>query len=73
MSAGAKVATAMDVLRARAEARALLYAAGEYDLHEGVDVLQHDAERQGLVDIIGQDIVQQILSDAFSKYRESRP
>ena len=51
---------------ARAEARALLYAANEFDLHEAVDKLQADAERDGLVAAIGQDEVQRIIAEAFS-------
>jgi hypothetical protein len=51
---------------ARASARATLYAAGEISLHEAVDQLQHDAVRDGLVDRIGQDRVQQIMAAAFA-------
>jgi hypothetical protein len=54
------------VFIARAEARALLYAANEFDLHEAVDKLQADAERDGLVAAIGQDEVQRIIAEAFS-------
>jgi hypothetical protein len=57
------------VLRARAEARALLWQAGEFDLHEAVDVLQRDAERDGLITAIGQDAVQAIITEAFHKVR----
>lgn len=56
----------VDVFRARADARALLWRAGEYTLHEAVDVLQADAQRQGLVAKIGQDAVQEILAAAFA-------
>jgi hypothetical protein len=55
---------------ARAEARATLYAAGEFDLHGAVDVLQADAEAQGLVEAIGQDRVQTILVEAFLPVRQ---
>ena len=58
---------AVTVFVARAEARAMLYAAGEFDLHEAVDKLQADAERDGLVDRLGQDEVQRIISEAFAK------
>jgi hypothetical protein len=54
------------VFVARAEARAMLYAAGVLDLHEAVDKLQADAERDGLVASIGQDEVQRIITEAFS-------
>ena len=57
------------VFVARAEARAILWAACEIDLHEAVDVLQADAERAGLIDQLGQDRVQQIMADAFHEVR----
>jgi hypothetical protein len=49
----------------RCEARALLYRMGELDMHAAVDVLQADAVRDGLVDLIGQDAVQEIMARAF--------
>jgi hypothetical protein len=58
------------VFKARTEARALLWQAGEFDLHEAVDKLQADDVRDGLVDAIGQDQVQRILSDAFAAVRD---
>jgi hypothetical protein len=51
----------IDVFTLRAEARAILYEACVYTLHEAVDVLQVDAERTGLVAGLGQDHVQRIL------------
>jgi hypothetical protein len=60
----------LDVLELRAWARAYLYSIGELTLHEAVDVLQHDAQRDGLVAELGQDAVQQILADAFRPYRK---
>jgi hypothetical protein len=39
----------VDVFLERAEARAYLWSIGDLDLHEAVDVLQADAERDGLV------------------------
>jgi hypothetical protein len=57
--------TAAAVFHARAEARALLWYAGEYTLHEAVDVLQADALKSGLVAKLGQDRVQAILAAAF--------
>jgi hypothetical protein len=56
---------------ARCEARALLWKVGALELHEAVDVLQHDAERDGLIDKIGQDEVQTIMATAFHRYREA--
>jgi hypothetical protein len=60
----------LDVFVARAEAGALLWAAGEFDLHEAVDKLQADAVRDGLVERIGQDAVQRILADCFAAVRD---
>jgi hypothetical protein len=59
--------SALEAFVARAEARALLWQAGEFDLHEAVDVLQAAAERDGLVDQLGQDEVQRIIAEAFAK------
>jgi hypothetical protein len=57
--------------KARAEARAILWAACEIDLHEAVDALQAAAETSGLVEKIGQDTVQAILHDAFHRVRRT--
>jgi hypothetical protein len=59
-----------EVLELRAWARAYLYSIGELTLHEAVDVLQRDAQRDGLIAELGRDAVQQILADAFGPYRE---
>jgi hypothetical protein len=59
----------LEVFIARTEARALLWHCLEFNLHEAVDVLQHAAERDGLVTLLGQDRVQQILRDAFHQFR----
>jgi hypothetical protein len=56
---------------ARCWARAYLWAAGALDLFEAVDKLQADAERDGLIDKIGQDRVQSIMATAFHRYREA--
>jgi hypothetical protein len=66
---GGTVARQPDAFIARAEARAYLWAAGELDLHEAVDQLQHDAGRDGLIDRYGQDFVQKIISNAFGAVR----
>jgi hypothetical protein len=70
MTAAARTApaprpSALEVFIARAEARALLWQAGEFDLHEAVDVRQRDAERHGLVDQLGQGAAQAIIAKAF--------
>ena len=57
--------SAIDVFRQRCWARAYLVAACELDLHEAIDVLQADAERDGLVAELGQDEVQSIMANAF--------
>jgi hypothetical protein len=59
--------TALDMFWARCEARAHLYAVGELDLHDAVDVLQERAVRHGLVAEIGQDAVQAIIVEAFHR------
>jgi hypothetical protein len=59
----------LDCFIERASARAYLWSIGEYSLHEVVDVLQHDAKRQGLIARVGQDAVQKILADALLPYR----
>jgi hypothetical protein len=57
------------VLISRAEARALLWQAGELDLHEAVDELQAAAEESGLIAELGQDAVQAIIAEAFEAVR----
>jgi hypothetical protein len=61
----------IEVFCARCEARAILWTACEFDLHEAVDVLQADAERDGLVAALGQDRVQALMATAFHRYREA--
>jgi hypothetical protein len=58
----------VDAFEARCDARAYLWSIGDLDLHDAVDVLQVDAERDGLVDHLGQDFIQEILSAAFDFY-----
>ena len=59
----------LKVFIVRAEARALLWQAGEFDLHQAVDEFQAAAERDGLVTLLGQDAVQEIISKAFGVVR----
>src|SRR5262245_14404420 len=61
------VAMKVAFFRIRAEARSILHDEHELDLHQAVDALQADAVASGLVDAIGQDAVQEIMSDAFRK------
>jgi hypothetical protein len=65
---GARVSS-LAVLISRAEARALLWQAGELDLHEAVDELQAAAEESGLIAELGQDAVQAIIAEAFEAVR----
>jgi hypothetical protein len=65
--------SALAIFIARAEARALLWQIGEFDLHQAVDELQRAAERDGIVLDIGQDATQKIIADAFAKVREDAP
>ena len=74
MTAAARVITvarpsALEVFIAGVEARALLWQAGEFDLHQAVDALQAAAVASGLVTKLGQDRVQQILRDVFHAVR----
>ena len=57
----------------RAEGHAYLWSIGELTLHEAVDVLQADAERDGLIEQIGQDQIQKILGECFAPYRYGDP
>jgi hypothetical protein len=57
--------SAVKIFQAHAQARALLYPTGEFDLHGAVDALQEAAVATGLVNEIGQDAVQAILAEAF--------
>ena len=62
----------LDVFRERAEARAYLVEIGDLSLHDAVDGLQANADRDGLVDEYGQDAVQQILATAFGRDHDSQ-
>jgi hypothetical protein len=67
VSAAAPRITPTEIFTARAEARAMLFRVCELGFYEAVDVLQRAAERDGLVDAIGQDGVQRIMSQAFEE------
>lgn len=62
--------SALVVFRLRAEARAILTAHGMMTLHDAVDALQSAALTEGLVEDIGQDAVQEIMSQAFIPWSE---
>jgi hypothetical protein len=59
----------VEIFEARCAARARLWAEGEFDLHEAVDILQFDAVRTGLVAQLGQDHVQHIIAVSFRAVR----
>ncbi|SHM06706.1 hypothetical protein SAMN05444159_7583 [Bradyrhizobium lablabi] len=59
----------IEVFRERARARAMLVANGLMDLQTAVDGMQETAGAQGLVAKYGQDEIQQILSEAFARWR----
>jgi hypothetical protein len=58
--------TPLAVLIARAEARALLWRAGELDLTNAVDELDAETEVSGLLAAIGHDEVAAIIAAAFA-------
>jgi hypothetical protein len=58
----------MVVFVARAEARAMLVAAGEMEMHEAVDGLYLAAIMYGLDEDLGEDAVQTIMAEAFHRY-----
>jgi hypothetical protein len=60
------LADVIRIFQSRCWARAYLAEVGEIGFHEAVDVLQHDAERDGLVTAVGQDTVQEMMA-AFAK------
>ena len=60
---------ALKAIKLRCWAHAELWAACEFDLHEAVDELQAAAERDGLIEAIGQDAVQAIMRDALHRVR----
>jgi hypothetical protein len=59
----------LDAFEALCAARAYRYASGELNVIAAVDFLQDWALTRGLVDEIGQDAVQAIMTQAFLPYR----
>jgi hypothetical protein len=53
------------VLRARAEARSLLFSAGEFTLGEALDPLFAYAHKAGLLKTLGTEAIENIVYDAF--------
>jgi hypothetical protein len=62
--------SAIEIFVARAEARAMVWQAGEFDLHEAIDVLHAAAERDELIAAIGQDEVQRLMTEPFAQVRK---
>jgi hypothetical protein len=63
-------ASALEIFRERTEARATLVHNGHMSLIEAVDGLQEAAAAQGLLkEFGGQDRVQEILAEAFARWR----
>jgi hypothetical protein len=68
--AAAPALDALEMFKARCDARAYPYAAGDLpDLHDAVDALQDRAKRHGLIDRYGQDAVQRVIADALRVIR----
>jgi hypothetical protein len=59
----------VEAFKLRCWARARLYADGELDLLDAVDALQAFAERLGLIETLGQDVVQAMMAEAFAPVR----
>lgn len=60
--------------QALCESRALRWELGEWDwIGDAVDPLQHWAEANGLVRLIGQDSVQAIMAEAFTEPAHNPP
>jgi hypothetical protein len=55
------------ILQARAEARAMLFAASEFDLDEALAPLYSYAIESGVIEEFGMDLVTNILHDAFAE------
>jgi hypothetical protein len=62
------IVTPLMVFQARAEARALLAYAGEYDAEAAIDALLDDAFDSGLVDQVGERALYAIIAKAFQAY-----
>lgn len=67
---GKALAGAIEVLEIRAQIRAYLEYEHQFEhLADAVDPLQESAEVSGLVDAIGQDEVQRLISAPFARFR----
>src|SRR5262245_56168060 len=66
-----QLADPVEAFIARCEARAMLFEADEFDLHEAVDVLQDAAVANRLVGVLGQDRVQEVMGNACRLVRQA--
>jgi hypothetical protein len=64
----AKPPDRLEIFRERCEARAVLVSNGLMPLQDAVDGLQESAAAQGLLKELGQDAIQQILSESFARW-----
>jgi hypothetical protein len=64
------MAAPSETFQALCESRALRWQQGDLELADAVDWLQHIAEKNGLVQAIGQDAVQLIMARAFAAVRD---
>jgi hypothetical protein len=57
------------ILRARAEARAMLYGFGEFsDIEQATEPLRLYAVRAGILDMLGREAVEIIILDPFRRF-----
>jgi hypothetical protein len=68
--AASRLADPWQVFLAQCQARALLFVACEYELHDAVDGLHAAAIKLGLVDQIGWDSIQAIMAETFASVRQ---
>jgi hypothetical protein len=61
-------ASALEIFRERAEARATLVHNGLMDLQTAVDGLQESAAAQWLLKEFGQDAIQEIMAESFARW-----
>jgi hypothetical protein len=62
-------ASPLEIFRERSEARCLLVSNGLMTLIEAVDGLQESAAAQGLVARYGQDRIQTLMGEIFSRWQ----
>ena len=68
LDGGSKLADPLDVLIVRSQVHAYLVSVCAADLHDSVDTLQQYAIDSGLIETLGQDRIQELLSAAFRPF-----